>query len=308
MTERQERGAIGPQEAEPRTYSAATVALLLKMQQGEVNESHIYANIAKGVKDDKNKATLQQIARQEGEHAAMWQAITGQHLQAQGRQVGWYTLIARLFGYTFAIKRMEMGEQKAQGIYAQIEHEVPQAVMVHRQEEEHEAQLIGMLDEERLQYVGSMVLGLNDALVELTGTLAGLTFSLQNTRVIALSGLITGAAATLSMAASEYLSASSDDRDDALKSCVYTGIAYLVTVVILILPYLLFANDLYWAALIVMLLSVVAIIAVFNYYVAVAKGLNFKKRFTQMCTISLGVAFVSYLIGLACKAWLGVDL
>ena len=74
-------------------------------------------------------------------------------------------------------------------------------------EDRHESQLLGMLDEERLQYVGSMVLGLSDALVELTGTLAGLTFALQNNRLVALSGLITGISATLSMTSSEYLSA-----------------------------------------------------------------------------------------------------
>ena len=47
-----------------------------------------------------------------------------------------------------------------------------------------------------------MVLGLNDALVELTGTIAGLTFVLTNTTLIAMAGIITGIAATLSMAAS----------------------------------------------------------------------------------------------------------
>jgi len=73
-----------------------------------------------------------------------------------------------------------------------------------------------------------MVLGLNDALVELTGTLAGLTFALKNTRLIALSGLITGIAATLSMAASEYLSARTEQESSrALKSSLYTGGAYV---------------------------------------------------------------------------------
>lgn len=63
-----------------------------------------------------------------------------------------------------------------------------------------------MIKEEKIGYVGSMVLGLNDALVELTGVLAGLTFTLQNTRLIGTAGLITGVAAALSMASSEYLS------------------------------------------------------------------------------------------------------
>ena len=52
-----------------------------------------------------------------------------------------------------------------------------------------------------------------------------LTLAMQNTRLIALSGLITGIAATLSMASSEYLSSKSEGRPDAFKSATYTGIS-----------------------------------------------------------------------------------
>jgi len=47
-----------------------------------------------------------------------------------------------------------------------------------------------------------MVLGLNDALVELTGVITDVTFSLRNTRQMVLTGIATGIAATLSMMAS----------------------------------------------------------------------------------------------------------
>jgi len=104
---------------------------------------------------------------------------------------------------------------------------------------------IDMIDEERLRYVGSMVLGLNDALVELTGALAGLTLALQNTRLVAMTGLITGVAGSLSMAASEYLSTKSEGGvKEPFRASVYTGFAYVLTVIFLILPYLLLI-DLY---------------------------------------------------------------
>ena len=109
-------------------------------------------------------------------------------------------------------------------------------------EESHERQLISLIREDRLNYVGSMVLGLNDALVELTGTLAGLTFAFQNTQLIALSGMITGIAASLSMAVSEYLSTRTEGGKDALTSSLYTGTAYIITVFLLILPYLFVSN------------------------------------------------------------------
>ncbi|MBR5536151.1 MAG: VIT1/CCC1 transporter family protein, partial [Clostridia bacterium] len=163
-----------------------------------------------------------------------------------------------------------------------------------------------MLDEERLQYVGSMVLGMNDALVELTGSLAGFTFALQNTRLTALSGLIVGISATFSMAASEFLSARSEGRDDALKSCSYTGIAYLITVVLLILPYLVLDNVI--GALICMLAIVILIIAGFTYYISVAKSEGFTRRFLEMAIISVSVAVVSFFVGILAKKFLGVDL
>jgi VIT1/CCC1 family predicted Fe2+/Mn2+ transporter len=153
-----------------------------------------------------------------------------------------------------------------------------------------------------------MVLGLNDALVELTGSLAGFTFAMQNTRLIALSGLIIGISATFSMASSEFLAARSEGRTDALKSCTYTGIAYLLTVVALIAPYLILPSSQYMAALISMLVIVVLIIAGFTFYTSVAQDQPFKSRFWEMALISVGVAVVSFFVGIAAKYFLGVEL
>ena len=203
---------------------------------------------------------------------------------------------------------MENGEECAQAEYSLLAQEIPESIHIREQEEEHEAALLDMLDEESLQYVGSMVLGLNDALVELTGSLAGFTFALQNTRLIALSGLIIGISATFSMASSEFLAARSEGRNDALKSCTYTGVAYLITVVLLVAPYLIFGNANYLLALICMLLIVVFIIAGFTYYTSVAQDQPFKSRFWEMALISIGVAVISFFVGVLAKRFLGVDL
>ena len=217
-------------------------------------------------------------------------------------------MLARIFGFTFAVKLMENGEENSQDEYEKLADEVTESVIIREQEEEHESALLGMLDEERLQYVGSMVLGLNDALVELTGSLAGFTFAMQNTRLIALSGLIIGISATFSMASSEFLAAKSEGRDDAFKSCAYTGSAYLITVVLLILPYLLLGNSQYILALGLMMLTVILIIAGFTYYTSVAQDQPFKSRFVEMAVISISVAVLSFFVGVAAKAVLGVDI
>ena len=153
-----------------------------------------------------------------------------------------------------------------------------------------------------------MVLGMNDALVELTGSLAGFTFAMQNTKLIALAGLIIGISATFSMASSEFLSARSEGRTDALKSCAYTGVAYLITVILLILPFLLLGNAQYLIALAIMMAIVVGIIAVFTYYISVAQDGKFKSRFLEMTLISVGVAVLSFVVGALAKHFLGVEV
>ena len=291
-----------------KTASAASLAIIKKMQQNELTESYIYETIAKFAKGEENKNTLKRLAKEEHAHYEIWKKYTGIEMKPEKLKIFKYSLLARIFGFTFAVKLMENGEGNAQEEYAQLATDVPESISIRRQEEEHEEALLGMLDEERLQYVGSMVLGLNDALVELTGSLAGFTFAMQNTRLIALSGLIIGISATFSMASSEFLAARSEGREDALKSCTYTGIAYLITVVLLVTPYLIFSNEQFMLALICMLIVVVLIIAGFTYYTSVAQDQPFKSRFLEMALISIGVAVISFFVGVLAKKFLGVDL
>ncbi|RBP42265.1 VIT1/CCC1 transporter family protein [Garciella nitratireducens] len=281
------------------------------LQQKEITENEIYLNIAKKIKDEKNRTTLEKIAEEEMKHYEIWEKYTNEEMQPVKREVLYYTFLAKLFGYTFAIKKMENQENQEELEYIfdqELLKEIPEAEKIYQDELVHEKKLIDLLDEERLRYIGSMVLGLNDALVEFTGSLAGYSFAMQSNKLISLAGLITGISATLSMATSEFLSARSDEEENPTKSATYTGIAYLLTVVLLIMPYLVLPDQWYGIALGIMLLLVILIIAVFNYYIAVAKDLSFKQRFKEMSIISLGVSALSFIIGLLVKRFLGIDL
>ena len=291
-----------------KQLSEKAMKIIKKMQQNELTESVIYEKIARFAKGDENKKTLLRLATEERAHYEIWKKYTELDMKPQKLKIFKYTLIARILGFTFAVKLMENGEEAAQGEYALLAEEVEESIGIKNQEEEHEASLLEMLDEERLQYVGSMVLGMNDALVELTGSLAGFTFAMQNTRLIALSGLIIGISATFSMASSEFLAARSEGRDDALKSCTYTGVAYLITVALLVLPYLLIGNENYMIALFVMIAVVLLIIAGFTYYISVAQGEKFKPRFLEMALISVSVAVLSFFVGILAKKFLGVEI
>ena len=291
-----------------QNVSPKALTIIKRMQQGELTESVIYEKIAKFAKGEENKATLLRLTEEERGHYQIWKKYTGLEMKPERRKVMKYVFLARTLGFTFAVKLMERGEEAAQDEYALLAGEVAESTAIRQQEEEHEQALLGMLDEERLQYVGSMVLGLNDALVELTGSLAGFAFALQNNRLIALSGLIVGISATFSMASSEFLAARSEGRSDALKSCSYTGIAYLLTVIALIAPYLLLPAGMYVPALFCMLAVVILIIAGFTYYTSVAQDEPFRSRFLEMAVISVSVAVVSFIVGILAKQFLGVDL
>jgi len=293
---------------EKKNLSENALKIVLKMQQNELTESVIYEKIAKFAKGKENKETLLRLAREEKSHYEIWKGYTGKELKVQKLKVFKFVFLAKVFGFTFAIKIMEKGEKGAQNEYSLIEEEVPESTFIREQEEEHEHALIDMLDEERLKYVGSMVLGLNDALVELAGSLAGFTFALQNTKLVALSGLIVGISATFSMASSEFLSAKNEGRKDAFKSCAYTGIAYLFTVALLILPYLLFPSSSFIWALVCMLGIIALIIAGFNFYIAVVRSEKFLPRFLEMFLISVGVAVISFGVGLLAKHLFGIDI
>jgi len=284
------------------------IEALLHEQKNEITSHIIYKRLSKTVRDAGNQETLRRISDNELDHYETLKSLTHTDVPPRRVYAFFFFIVARCFGLTFGIKLLERGETDAVSQYGRLSGQYPQLAQFVSDEEVHERELIAMINEEKLNYVGAIVLGLNDALVELTGALAGFTFAFQNTKLIALTGLITGISASLSMAASEYLSASHEtgSRRGALKSSSYTGAAYVLTVALLILPYLLIANP--FVSLGVCLGTAVLIILGFNFYVSVAKETPFRRQFFEMVLISLGVAGVSFLIGILVKQVFGVDV
>jgi VIT1/CCC1 family predicted Fe2+/Mn2+ transporter len=278
---------------------------VLAVQRNEITEYVVYTRLSKLCKDPHNAGVLFEIGNEEKQHSEYWKSKTGVDVKPSRLKAFWTVLLARIAGLTFTLKRMEKNEGVAQITYDELIAYFPEAKKISADEAEHEQKMLNMLDEEMLQYVGSIVLGLNDALVELTGALAGFTLALGETKVISLAGLITGISAAFSMGASDYLSCKAEGNPRAAKSALYTGGAYIITVVLLILPFLLMANK--FSALAITLTTAVFIILVFNYYLATARDLNFKQRFAEMTFISLGVAALSFGVGYVLKNVLGVD-
>ena len=282
------------------------IAEFTRFQRNEITESILYERLASIEKDENNRKTLRLIAAEEKSHYAILKKYTGKEIGPDYKRIARFYFLARILGITFAIKLMESSEENAHNNYDKYAH-IPDLQRLAHEEEVHEQKLISLINEERLEYMGSVVLGLNDALVEFTGALAGFTLALSDSKLIALTGSITGIAAALSMASSEYLSTKSegDDKKHPVKAAVYTGIAYLITVVSLVTPFILISNVI--VALGVMLTMALIIIALFNYYYSVARGESFRKLFTEMAVLSFSVAGISFLIGYALKTFTGID-
>ena len=281
--------------------------VILDAQRNEITEHLIYERLSRSVKDPHNKEVLKRISDEELRHYNFWKKYTHRDVKPNMWKVWKYLLISKIFGITFGIKLMENGEEEAQTTYERISELIPEAKNIVRDEDEHERQLMDLIDEERLKYVGSMILGLNDALVEFTGALAGYTFALPNTRIVAMTGLITGVAASLSMATSEYLSTKSEgDARSPLKAASYTGIAYILTVLFLIAPYLILTDA--YVCLGLEIMDAIIVIFLFTFYISVARDLPFKKRFLEMAAISLGIAGLTFTIGVFIRIFLNVEV
>jgi|TARA_B100001540_G_scaffold294127_1_gene293771 VIT1/CCC1 family predicted Fe2+/Mn2+ transporter len=161
-------------------------------------------------------------------------------------------------------------------------------------------------------YYGSIVLGISDALIEMTGVLAGLTFALKDLKLIALSGLVTGIAASLSMGASEFLSKRAESRNSLpIKEAFYTSMSYLFVVTILISPYLLIEQERFGLephifALSLTLCMGVFVVAGFNKWISVKQNQPFFSRFLEMLGILAIVTGVSYAIGIGLASAINV--
>lgn len=280
---------------------------LLKQQRNELNAHYIYTELAKFSDDAHNKTILENIASDELQHYNFLKNITGVDVKPNKFNIKRFISLSKIFGLSFGLRLLEKDESQTAVFYESLEKEYPDIAKIKEDEIRHEVELIGILKDKRLDYAGAIVLGLNDALVEFTGTLAGLTFAFANNLIVGSTGLIMGIAASLSMAASGYLASREEEHTDTnpITAAIYTGLSYIITVAFLVFPYFIQSDP--YIALGAMLLTTVGIIALYTYYISVAKNISFKKRFLEMGAISLGVAVLSFGIGLIVKHYFGIS-
>ena len=280
----------------------------LIQQQNEINDYTIYKALALSQTDENNKKIFEKISKEEKYHYDFWVKITNTQIEPQKLVVWWFVLLVKIFGTSFALKSLEKREAGAEEFYKELFEIYPESKKIYEQETQHELELIDMLNDKKLLYAGAIVLGMNDALVELTGTLSGLAFAFDKSLTVGLTGLIMGIAASLSMAGSAYFEAKENPSEEInpLVYSLYTGVSYILTTAILVVPFFIFDSII--EALILMFVCAFLAIVSYNFYISVAKDLSFSKRVIQMSAITFGVALISFAIGYVVKFYFGIEI
>jgi len=276
--------------------------IYLKYAENELTEHLVYHELARREKNPLNKALLEKLSAQEKEHADFWHDLAGSDLALKPeRHAVWGTMLLRdILGVTFITKFAEMHEKNSSATYREILPTIPadkqtKLKQIIEDEQSHEQTLIGQLKEKRIAYIGFIVLGLADAIVEITGTHAGFLGVTGSTLIAGVSGVIVGFAAAISMASASYLQAKQDLEKSPFVSAAATGISYLCSVICLALPYFLIRTM--FVAFAVSTSVGILLIAGFTFYGAIVFDRKFWHEFGEAVALMLGTAIATFFVG-----------
>ena len=270
---------------------------LLEFQKEEITTAFLYRKLSDVTNNENNKKILYELSEKEYSHYLNIKNETHKDIKPNKLKIILYFLFSRIFGLTFGIKIIEYRQHKISKLQNYLS-ENPVFMSKLEQGEEDEAKMFPLIDDKRLDYITAIVLGLNDAIIEFTGALAGFSFAFSTTKVVAMAGAITGIAGAMSMGASEYMAQRTTKKfREALKPAVYCFFTYFFTVVLLISPFIIFDKNILALAATIMIL--IAIVSTFNFYYAIVKGTGFKHKFLEMPILSLSIAFISFIFGYA---------
>lgn len=290
----------------------------LEQARDELFAFRLYSALAERLPKGSSRKMLTELATQERSHVDFWVGVADldEGQLKPSRVKHWLLVTASIvLGPAFTIRWLERGEDKAIEVYKGLleDGKLTQAQRrsvskMLREEQEHEQLLESGVEDERRLYLGAAVLGLNDALVELTGGLTGLVASISDPKLIGFAALVVGVAASMSMAASNFLSINIGEESELrpAKAAAYTGVAYIVVVVGLVLPFFLLSDR--RVALAVSWVLAIGIIAAFSFYSSVMQSRSFWRRFGLMLMLGVGVALISFGIGHALGSIIGIEL
>ncbi len=260
----------------------------------------VYKELAKREKNEERRKLLEKLSEQEYKHFKFWKKYVPEYKERVTWHVFLMILFRRIFGLTFTLKFLERHEEKVIEEYKEFAKNVSQddrneLEEIIADEISHEKAFMNQIDEGIVKYMSFIVLGLADAIVEISGVHAGFLGVTDSTLVAGVAGLVVGFAAAISMAAAAYLQAKHDIEKSATLSAIATGIAYIGAVSLLASPYF-FTHDMITAFTTSTILAIL-LTAGFTYYGAVVFDRKFAREFIESVILIMATAFGAYLFG-----------
>ncbi len=267
----------------------------------------IFSSLAKIESNEGFRSILQKLIQQEYRDYQFWIEFSQKKVFAVPfYEILFFKFLRHVFGLTFTAKFLERDEGTIIAAYEKLMNslEDPSRSLVAEileREREHEQILINQFKEGKVEFLGSIILGLNDGLVELSGALIGFSFTISQNSTVAVLGCITGIAAAFSMSASAYLQARYDRTKNPLVAATYTGVTYLIVVLLLIAPFFIMGTK--SGALVVLGGIIVGIITVTSFYASVVFDRKFFEVAREMVFLSVGVASITFLLARALQVF-----
>ncbi len=261
----------------------------------------IYSELARRERNDSRRELLEKLAEMERKHYEFWQSLVPSHKpKFKALRFRAILLLRAILGLTFVTKLLERHESEVVRRYREllerVDGEVREKVEEFlRDEEEHERTLLSQIDEPLLRYIGFIALGLSDSMIEVTGVHAGFLGVTAATIIAGVAGLIVGFAASISMGVAAYLKAKSELRSKPVTSGLVTGVAYLLSTVLLAVPYFM-THDMLLAFSGSVVLAIL-LTSFFTYYVAVINDTSFRREVVESVALILGTAAATFFFG-----------
>jgi vacuolar iron transporter family protein len=280
--------------------------------QEEYADHALYLALSRRERNPDFKKALEDIARGEASHFEFWKTYAPSAKVSARRLRIYFILLIRLtLGLTFTMKFMERHEAKLHKLYRVIAEMIPLAdktrfnAMV-ESEENQEGVLIGAIQENRVKYMSFIVLGLADAVVEISGIHAGSLGIYGETKLAGLAGIIAGMAASVAMASAAFAQAKQGFQGSAKWSAIYTGVSYMITAIFLALPYFL-TGSMVWALGTSLVIGVM-LVALMTFYDTIISARPFKRQFGEIAIIILAASAALFAIGTLVGQYLGIRI
>ncbi|MEM4281593.1 MAG: VIT1/CCC1 family protein [Candidatus Caldarchaeum sp.] len=279
----------------------------------EFKDFSVYQMLARVERNTSRRKTLERLAEVEKRHYKFWLIYVPGYKPNVSKTYLYFMVLARLLmGVTFVVKALENHEKHTIEKYMKLASSIEagnserQAIeKVINEEAEVERNLLNEIDEAVVRYLGFMMLGVADAIIELTGVQAGFLGVTSSTLAAGIAGLIVGIAASISMAAASYLQARQGVSERPAVSGLVTGSIYMLTVGALSLPYYLIKDM--TTAFGASIISAILLTAYFTYFSSVIQEKRFSREFAVSIAVLFVVTLAAYLLGTGLSQMFGVS-